>query len=155
MNEFNDPLEAELHSLRPNAPSAELKERIADRLARGQGGAASLTASRWKQYRFPLAIAGSFVAAAVALALLLPGPPREPFIYESPDTAPQPSVATAFDDSAPSLWQFQRALSHSASDIDGLLDRYSGATLTPAHEQTPIRGFGQFDTTISNFPGEL
>jgi len=162
MNETHDPLEAELQSLRPHAPSAGLKDRIAARL---KDGVRLSLADRplwsiagWlrfaKQNTARFAIAGAVLAAAVALAVILPRP-LQPTQANSSDLTAESSLATAFDDSAPSVWQFHRALSHSINHVDDLLDKYSGATLVPAHEQTPIRGFGPFDTSLSNFPGEL
>jgi hypothetical protein len=128
MSEHFDPLETQLAALKPQPPSHGLRQKIADQL-QGKAGHASnsLLTSKW---RFAANLTGARVSlaagiAACALAAFVLRPSGQPNIVESPAEVPEPLIATAFDDSLPSVWAYQRALLRSPGDLDALLDRHA------------------------------
>jgi hypothetical protein len=151
-NETFDALEAELKALAPQQPSAEVQERIADRLA---GEMPAPTAERGgRRSRIPVVMIGGVVAATIALAAFLLWRGNEaPEQVQLPGPA-EPVVIGAFDEALPTLWQFRR-VSHSPNELDAVLDRHAGRSTQTSIQANPIRGFGRSDTTINTFLGEL
>jgi hypothetical protein len=158
MNEHEDALVAELKALRPREPAAELKQRIAAELD-ALPTVAKRTEREWSSITMRagarVALATGLIAAAIAIAFILPRQPNTPVEDDFTTADLRPSVASAFDDALPSLWQFHSALSRSESEVNALLDRHTNMAREADTQQTPIRGFGRFDTTFNNFPGEL
>ena len=154
MNEQFDPLEAELRALAPREPSAELKERIANRLA---PLVAIRSARLWitKRITVRLALAGGMIAAGLTIAILLRQGSDRIADAEPLDLPYRPPVATAFDDALPTVWTYRRALGRSPQELDALLDRH--ATLNPptSPELARIHAFTHFDNQPQPFPGEL
>ena len=129
MNEHIDPLEVELAAMQPREPSSELKSRIAERLA-ADNPAISPTSrkpiARWLaiQAMYAAALATSLVVAA----LLWRG--QRTTIVELPrdrDEQPTAPLASALNDSLPSVWTYERALARSADDLDAALTKHASA----------------------------
>jgi hypothetical protein len=128
MNEADDPLEAELAALRPQAISPGLRQRVAERLAESP--------SRRARWLWGLALAGGLAAACVAAVLVfgrgngrgVPPAPPGPLVEGS--SAPRDTG----DDSLPTVQAYQRALARSPEELDALLDRHA-ARLAPPNPQ--------------------
>ena len=150
MNHSDKRLEAELSELRPSQPSAELERRIAERLAsgdvplhprplsrEGRGGKRTL---RWG---WLLAAA----AAGITAIVLLPRNDHHP-PADRPADASQSQLASAFDDTLPTLWQYRAALNRSASELDAVLDKHAAHTPEPKPERARVFVFSplHFDT---------
>ncbi|HEY2410630.1 MAG TPA: hypothetical protein VGI40_00225 [Pirellulaceae bacterium] len=144
MSEQFDPLETELAALKPRQPSHRLRQSIAGQLQNAPTKTLPpLFTSTWvwaaERARAYLAtgIASAAGIAACALAAFVLRPTGRPNIVESPTEVPEPLIATAFDDSLPSVWAYQRALLRSPDDLDALLDKHashaSPTEPTPTH----------------------
>ena len=107
MNEPFDPLEAELAALEPRRPSAEMAQRIAERVERDASGKAA--ASPRLARRILTAITSGTVAASLLLALFLRRERHDPPV--APPDRLQPPLTAAFDPSLPSVWTYHRAVS--------------------------------------------
>ena len=155
MSEHFDPLEIQLAALKPQPPSHGLRQRIADQL-QGEAGHASnsLLTSKWRMAANLTGARVSLVAgvAACALAAFMLRPTSRPNIVESPAEIPEPLIATAFDDSLPSVWAYQRALLRSPGDLDALLDKH--ASHASSTEPTPTHFFIHSDGSLL-LQGEL
>ena len=138
MNDFtppaSDPLEDELSSLRPAAPSADLHDRVARALA-----------GRTGKPRFGLWLAaGGFAAAAcivIGAAVALRGvrTPRTDSQHVTIN-APGTALAPAPDhDGRPALVTYRRALSRSPADLDELLDRHASTSFQGDVGRSPVR----------------
>lgn len=147
MNEPLDPLEAELAALRPSEPSLGLRERIAEQLS-------ARTAIRSRQF-WSGAAAVALTAALTLAVMLLPRGGGRIAQPEPPGAVPGLPLAAAFDDALPTAWSFRRALSRSANDLDGMLDRHAGSSPESTHEAGQFRFFNSSDTEIHNLLGEL
>jgi len=161
MNTEFDPLEAELHSLRPRELSPELKRRIADELAseplRQSGSLWSL--SGWLWSRMPRHFAPRYfvvasLAACLLAALLLIRRDDHRAVTAEPALA-EPPVTTAFDAALPSVWQFHNAVNRSAGDLDAVLDQHAARAPAPVVSFVQIRGLGRSDSNIETLLGEL
>src|SRR5688572_27884654 len=123
MNDDDSLLESELSLLIPRPPTAELKAKLSARL--------SVQSAR------PRAMSRTAVGIAVALALLvlaMVGLPRRPAgpNGEIARHASSSSAVSALDDSAPSVWNYRRAVIEPAVELDELLDRHRRASSRPA-----------------------
>jgi hypothetical protein len=161
MNE-HDELERELAALRPVPPSSELKTRIARTLGEGEAqweGTASAEPliAGGPRSRGPLwlaAICGPL--AAIFTFYLLRGPvdPPVPLDTELPATA-EPAIATAFDDSLPSLGTYRRALLASPESLGDLLDKHAHrpSETTPERARAIVlaRSPSELETMLGEF----
>ena len=121
MSEPFDPLEAELHSLRPANLSSTTRKRIAQEIA--QAHALLPTRSRWVP-RWTWSLMGLAAACLIAVSLLRQEPPAERLSSADASTLDQPPAA-AFDDALPSVWTYHQALLRSPSAAEALLDRHA------------------------------
>ena len=158
MNTYNDPLEQELASLRPCEPSEGLRDQIAVRLQDDSAAVdpqpISLVVKRKKsRWRWLAAIAAIGIAAGVAAALLLPRIDKHE-VVEPPDGESGAGLASAFDESLPSVWQFRQALHQSPSDLNALLDKHSAHPSEPNPERARVYVFSRFDSEFDSL-GEL
>ena len=136
------------------APSPALKERLAERLSAASPAPAG---RQWAKRRTMsrLALACGLIAASFAAMLLLwprSRPIREPNL--SAVLVPLP-LAPAFDDSLPSVWTYRRALGHSPSELDALLDQHAALAGQPNLDSMQFRSFTRFDARLNSQPGEL
>ena len=181
MNEPFDPLEAELAALEPRQPSAELKQRIAERIER-QSAVQQRTTRRVLRSSFktvgdcpdfaksaeqngtvpfsetvlkhPLtAIFTVAVAASLLVAIFLRRGDKTP-IVDAPDPQHAP-LATAFDPLLPTVWTYHRAVSAAPADIDALLDKHASARAQPARLELHVSTFPLVSPDLQSFLGEL
>ena len=154
MNHEHDSLEAELTALRPVEPSEELAARIAARLAAEAttpdvtkaDGTRSVPTTVW------LVLSGAVAAALLVAVAIWRGVDRTQEA-EMPLDLPQPTLASALDNSLPSVWTFRRALDSSDS-LETLLDKHS--RLAPAPGQpVQTRGFGPVTMELNSRLGGL
>ena len=120
-----DPLEAELQSLRPVGPSAELRGRVARDLSAYAG---TPRPKLWLAAGGLAAAACVVAGAAVALRGIGNPRPRErvPVVSTAPAAGPAvaPDGATGpVADDRPALANYRRALAGPPEDLDALLDR--------------------------------
>jgi hypothetical protein len=154
MSEHFDPFEAELAALKPEQPSCHLQQRIADQLQdRSEATASSwfLFATQITAHRTARLTAAAGLAAS-ALAAFVLSHRSQPNIADFPAEIPQLPVATAFDDALPTVWAYQRALSHSPSELEALLDKH--ASLASHAAPTPNHLLIRSDRNLL-LPGEL
>lgn len=142
-NEERDPLEAELRALKPREPSPQFRERIARDLA-------EVTPPR-SHIVWIVTLVGA-VAASLLAAVLLWRNGGEAITDNLPPESPQPLVATAFDDTLPSVWSYRSAVNRSPDELDNLLDKHTTLTSSP---HTRIQAWTRFDNDLSSLPGEL
>ncbi len=154
MSEDFEELETELASLKPEQPSPRLKQRIADQI---QDKSQSTTPgwSLWARQivghpSARLAFAAGLAASAL-LAFML-RPQRQAIVADPPADMPQLAVAAAFDDSLPSVWNYQRALSRSPGELEALLEKH--ASLSSPAAPTPNYHFIRSDRDLL-LQGEL
>ena len=122
MNDDDSLLESELARLVPRSPSAELTARLSARLS-------PRPARRHPPIRTAVGIAVA-LALAVLVMVSLPRRPTGP----KGDAAGQASSSSAvalLDESAPSVWNYRRAVIEPAVDLDELLDRHRRASDRP------------------------
>jgi len=131
-----DPLEAELESLRPAPPSAELAARVGRELA----GHAPRPGVR--RYRLPAAwlwVGGTAAAAACVVAAVTwrhagPADDNRPVVV----AATRPAAPHGDADERPALSNYRRAASLSADALEELLDRHSARTLAGPGTAAPV-----------------
>ncbi len=158
MNEHKD-LERELASLRPVRPSPGLKQRIAVELKEDEAPAEPLSAREASRPRSrgPLWLAAMCgPLAAIFTFFLLRGPAQPPAPLDpDPSTATQPAIATAFDDSLPSLGTYRRALLASPEALRDLLDKHAHRSLetTPERARAIVlaRSRSELETLLGEF----
>jgi len=140
MSDAPDPLERELAGLTPPAVSAELRQRIADRLARPPA---------WRRL-WPFALAGGLVAGGVAAVLIgRPGGPRdEPRRVVAPPPAPAAEPASP----EPTLIVYRRALARSPEELDAVLDEH--ASFAPDPNPVTAGAFARSDVQLRALLGE-
>jgi len=152
MNEHNE-FEAELAALRPIAPSAELKQRIAQRLEE------PVIPASGRRSRGPLwlaAICGP-IAAVLAFFLLSGGKDKTDPVAEPSDGATQSITATAFDNDLPSLWSYRRAVGQPFAELDTLLDKHAQHSTEPKPQRAGalVSVFARSDSQLEDLLGEL
>lgn len=154
MNTEHEPLEAELAALRPCEPSAELSQRIAERLAADLAPPHPRPLSHngrgeKRGWRWIAGLAAGVIAAGIAVGILLPRGSDRPPVAEPPVEAQQPLVASAFDEALPTVWQYHRTLGRSPNELDALLNQHAGTGSAIGSPSTPVHAFTRFN------PGEL
>jgi hypothetical protein len=149
MNEF-DPLEVELAALRPHGPTAELKQRIAERL---DDIPVNLPARPRKYFGKVGAVAGGVIAAGL-LAMIFVRRGDEAVEPLAPHV-PVAETAAAFDDTLPSLWTYRTALARSPDAVDALLDRHSAGTTESKPGRARVYFFARYDSDLNPLAGEL
>ena len=137
-------MEAELQSMRPAAPAADLEQRVGRALAARAG---TPRAGLWLAAGALAAAACVVVGAAVALRGI--GNPRpvtpQVAVVAHPQSRPLPQPMP--DETRPALVNYRRALSRSTADLDELLDRHAAGSLaadvnTSAGPVTASSNFG-------------
>jgi hypothetical protein len=137
MNDHHDRLEAELSALQPCHPSADLERQIAERL--------QVELRNRRPLRWTWLLTAAAVAAGIAAAIvLLRNEHRQP--TEPPAAALQPQLASALDDTLPSLWQYRAALNRSASDLDAALEKHSANSSEPKPERARVYVFSRLNS---------
>jgi hypothetical protein len=150
MSEFES-LERELAEMRPRQPSAELKARIAERLAPSTQGSIQ-TAPRRVRMRF--AIIGGLVAASLAAVVIWRG--RGPRVESDPQTMPVESLlAASLDPGAPSAWAYRSALVSSPVSVESLLDQHSAHGRAAKPVKLNVNAFARLDSDMNKLFGEL
>jgi hypothetical protein len=145
VNDRIDRLEAELAGLRPHDASPQLRERIADHLAR----------SRPPVLLWPwgLALGGGLAAAVFALIVF-------PWSVKTPDEAKLPVVRAKLDQPAdveapsPTLLTYQRALAQSSEALDIRLDKDALLPLGAGPRFEQISAFTRSDAALNALLGE-
>lgn len=167
MNEhFENELQRELASLRPVPPSSALKDRIAKQLQEGgrfrEGEAPteppSVREASGPPSRGPLwlaAICGPLAAVFVFYLLRGPELPPAPHTPDQPAAYQQPAIATAFDDSLPSLGSYRRALLSSPESLSALLDKHAHKSLQSTPERARAMVFARSPSELENLLGEF
>ncbi len=110
MSELSDPLEQELGSLRPLAPSAALRVRVGQALAGAHTG---------RRVALGWLLAGAAAACVAALLWRARTAPHEPVVVGS--RQPDPVVEVRRPE--PTIFAYEQALARSIEDFDALLDR--------------------------------
>ena len=153
MNHEHDRLEAELMALRPLEPSEKLAERIGARLKLEAVTPASKVAGTWG-LRKTLFVAPLGVLAAAVLACLIWWSVQDNTQEAAmPLDLPQPTLASALDNSLPSVWTYRPALD-SPGTLETLLDKHAprpGA----GGENVQTRGFGPVTIDLNSRLGGL
>jgi hypothetical protein len=158
MNDDHDPLEAELHALRPHGISAGLPQQIAARLecaadnadpSRDRQGAVpgsrknrSLTVAA-RHWRWRVVLAGGLAAACLAVLVLWwrgedGAPQHDPIV--NPPSVPGRSLVQA-EDHWPTLLVYRQALAQSPEAFDALLDRHAALAARWAPPAEPMYVF--------------
>jgi len=153
MNEHEE-FEAELAALRPIPPSAELKQRIAERLEEPV-----ISASGRRRSRGPLwlaAICGP-IAAVLAFFLLSGGKDKTDPVAEPPDQYMQATTAAAFDSDLPTLWSYRQAAGQSSAELDALLDKHAQHSTEPKPQRAGVfvSVFARSNSEFEKLLGEL
>jgi hypothetical protein len=152
MTHEHDRLEQELAALRPAEPSAELAARIGARLAAEAATVTKSNGTRSVPATFWLAPAGA-IAAVVLAGVVWWSMRRELPPVEMPTDLPQPTLATALDETLPTVWAFRPAV-ESPESLDRLLDKH--ARLAPAAgEPVQTRSFGPVTMNLNSRLGGL
>jgi hypothetical protein len=150
MTEKHDSLQADLSALRPQPVSAELRRRIAERLA-----AQPVPVRR--QWTWRRALAGSLAAASLAAIVgwwifawmggrNVNAPPELARI--------QPGIAAEADVAPPTLLAYQRALARSPEELDVLLNRHALATPYPEPQPVPVGAFTRSEAALHALLGD-
>jgi hypothetical protein len=154
MTHEHDRLEDELAALRPVEPSAELTERIGQRLAATATAIAVTKADGTR--RVPgtiwLAVVGAIAAGVLIAVALWRGGENSPEA-DTPTELAQPTLAAALDDSLPSVWSYRSALT-SSDALDQLLDKHARLAPSPG-ESVQTRGFGPVTMDLNSRLGGL
>jgi len=151
MTEPLDPLESELAALQPLQPSAELQDRIEEKLK------VRANSRRQQLLIGVLALTGCLAATAAAVVFRVYLPPGGPHPFENKhsEEATDFSLAAALDPAQPSLWSFHRALAGPERDLDALLDKQAGLSARSDSQPTPFRVLRSSDAEINHLLGEL
>lgn len=150
MTEPFDPLEAELRALQPRGVSADMRHKIADRLA------ASSSFPSVRSRRTLLAI-GAIAAGVLAAVLVLRSDPT-PEAHQAdvpPDNRTSPTFALATDDALPTLQVYSRALAGSPEQLNALLDRHAGLGAQPHSGHQRLFAFARSGDGIHPLAGDL
>jgi hypothetical protein len=84
-------------------------------------------------------------ASGIAAAILVPrNDDRQP--TEPPAAAAEPQMASALDDTLPSLWQYRIALNRSASELDAALDKHAANPSEPKPERARVYVFSRLNS---------
>jgi hypothetical protein len=144
MSDAPDPLERELAALTPPAVSPELRQRIADRLARPPA---------WRR-AWPFALAGGLIVASVAAVLVWDRSRHAPRDEPRPVVVPQSSPAVAPASPEPTLLVYRRALARSPEELDAVLGGH--ATLAPDPNPKPVAAgaFARSDVKLRALLGD-
>jgi hypothetical protein len=144
-----DRFEQELAALQPRGPSAELRRRIAEDLAATPRREVVRITHVWRSW----AVVGGLLAASlVAVVVWRGGGPT----IELPANPPlETNVATAFDESFPTLWSYRCALSRSSQSLDELLSRHAAQTLEHKAGGAPVLIVARFNSEMESLLGEL
>jgi hypothetical protein len=148
----HDPLELELVALRPRKPSAELTQRIADRLT-------TVPIEPAARGRRPVwtraALLGGLLAASMLAVVIWHG--REPAQQAPAATLPtlDADLDAAFDESSPSLWSYRSGLSQSSHTLDQLLDKYAVQSFEHQPGGAPGSVLARFNSDTNSLLGEL
>ena len=137
MMDKHDPLETELHALRPQPLGAELQERIAASLAIER-----IAASR-TQLRRRIVLLASLVAASLLIAILGQRSQRA----RNMDSAIATPVIEAADP-LPTFRAYQHALAQSPEAAEALIDKYAARTLVANRSSKPVRAFRFADVDL-------
>jgi len=133
MNEHNA-FELELAALKPQPPSAALKQQLADKM---QGAVQSQPRPRAGRAWWSAAGIAGIAATCLTVALLVwPGPAGKPE-PNSPFAPLDLPVAAAFDDALPTVWTYRHALDRSPQDLDALLDKHAASASTNNDRTAP------------------
>jgi hypothetical protein len=148
-----DPLEKEMAALRPVEPSAELAERIGARLEGEDAPRLQrLNSTRSVPATYWLAPAGA-IAAVVLMGVVWWSMQHDAPPADSPLDLPQTTLATALDESLPSVWAF-RGAADSSDSLNQLLDQHA-ARPSPAGTPEQTRGFGPMTMDLNSRLGGL
>jgi hypothetical protein len=156
MNEFHDPLEAELAAFQPHEPSPALKRRIAEELNASSPPGKTLAPQprARRQIVLQLSLITALIAACLLLAVWLPKAPG-PIPFEPPHSASQSLVTIALDDSLPSVWTYHSALARRPETVDALLDQHTALTDEPKPQRAGVFVFTPSDPELDELLGEL
>ena len=152
MNTENDPLEAELAALRPCEPSPELHQRIAERLT--ETVQPRPLSQRESGESRPWIVALLAIAAAVVVAAAIFLPRRDDHEVIEPAAAPRPPLASALDESLPSMWQYRAAIYRTPNEIEAVLDKHAARTFEPNPDRARAYVFSRLDSELDSL-GEL
>lgn len=142
---------AELETLQPRAISAELKQRIADRLPKTEASAARRSKFRSRRVA-AFCVAAAVLAASVALAVRIRSGGEQLPARLLADPLVHAPVAGIGDERLPSVWAYQQAARRSPAALDALLDKHS--TNRPASELAHWHVFTRSTDRVPAF-GEL
>jgi hypothetical protein len=67
----------------------------------------------------------------------------------------QPLLASALDDSLPSVGTYHRALARSPDELDAMLDKHTARSGQPEPTVPQVRAFIRLDEELDTLPGEL
>jgi len=143
MNDAPDPLEVELAALRPQEVSAEMRQRIGERLA----------AAGRRLWWLALG-AGVAAACLVAAALWWESSRRAEPKVNLVQPRPTPPTPPAAEDSEPTVLAYQRALARSPEDLDALLDRHALAGQHAHGNAARVGAFTRSDAELRALLGE-
>lgn len=154
MTHKHDPLERELAALEPAEPSAELAKRIGARLAAEAttspvtktDGTRSVPTAYW------LALAGAMAAGLLVAVALWRGSDVTQQA-ELPLDLPHPTLATALDETLPTVWTFRPAL-ESSDSLNQLLDKHAPRP-SAGGDNVQTRGFGPVTMNLNSRLGGL
>jgi hypothetical protein len=159
MNEhFENELQRELVSLRPVPPSSALKNRIAKQLQEGGRFLEGEAPAEPRRSRGPLwlaAVCGPLAAVFVFYLLRGPDLPPAPHTPDQPAAYQQSAIATAFDDSLPSLGSYRRALLSSPESLSALLDKHAHNPSQSTPQRAGAMVFARSPSELENLLGEL
>jgi hypothetical protein len=153
MNESTDPLEAELAALAPQPASPELKARIEDALA-DEPRRRPPPAKRSLARPGPVLALAAGLAAGLLVALLVQRGSRD-LPAALPDEMPRPTLASAFDESLPSVWTYRRAVVGSPRELDELLDKHARSPDQTSDQRFQVSAFPMISTDLEHFLGDL
>jgi hypothetical protein len=146
MNESTESLERELALLQPQKPSAELRQRIENKLSADQYTNRPSSAAVWS-----LVITAAAIAACLFLAILPHG--RDAIVQ------PQPTTSTAelpnLSDSLPTFWAYHRAVTNPSQSLDRLLDRHADHSFTADDSLLHVHAFRPFPSQNQSDRGGL
>jgi hypothetical protein len=145
MSEPPDPLEVELSALRPQEITAELRRRVAQRLADAQAAK--------RRWGWRLVLAGGLAAACLAGILLwwAGGRREEP---QSIAVQPRPAPPRKVEDPNPTLLAYQRAFARSPEELNALLDKQAVAAPESNPEVGRIGAFTRSKAALHSLLGD-